>query len=187
MSTYTSLFPTGSVIGEWTVIGEPAMDNRSRAKIPVRCSCGNETEVYGYHLKRGNSTQCENCSRGTSPTYRGIANKAHRSAIIGGIQNFQITANSLSKSCEEQSGTCIISGEALTTDNSVAVRYSSNEGYTIENTALVSETAKGLMGTMCVNEYVLHCYNVVQNATNQSPIEDFFDKRGKEDEHADDE
>jgi len=182
MSTYTSLYPIGKMVGEWTVIGEPVMDDRSRAKIPVRCSCGNETAVYGYHLKKGKSTQCKTCSSGKSPTYLGITNKAYRSSVIGGIQEFNITANSLSESFVEQSGTCVISGEPITTGDSVAVRYDSNEGYTIENTALVSQTAKEMMGSLCINDFVQRCYNVVQNVTKQSPIEAFFNKRGNENE-----
>lgn len=177
MSSYASKFPTGSQIGEWTVIGEPVMDESSRAQIPVRCSCGDEHLVYGYNLAKGKSTQCLKCSSGQSSTYLGLANKAYRSSIGSGVQNFQLTASDLSESFMKQSGACALTGEPITISDSIAVRIDNNEGWTVTNTAIVSNEAKSWMGNLSLNEYVARCQTVVQN----NPIEEFFNRREQDD------
>jgi hypothetical protein len=48
----------GDTFGEWTVIG--TADEKKR--VPCRCACGKEKEVYATLLYRGKSTSCRRCS-----------------------------------------------------------------------------------------------------------------------------
>lgn len=177
VSKYLSTFPIGKQIEEWTVIGEPVMDDSSRAKIPVRCSCGEETEVYAYHLSKGNSTRCKKCTTGKSDAEYGLRGKTYRSAVAAGVQAYSLSASDLSESFSQQHGTCAISGDPLEWTQTAVVRYSNEEGFTPENTCLVTKTTFTMMNNMSVQEFQSFCENV----TEKNPIEEFFNRREKDD------
>lgn len=49
-------YAQGQKFGEWELLRHVKKD-----KWLARCSCGIETEVYVYHLTKGNSTRCRAC------------------------------------------------------------------------------------------------------------------------------
>lgn len=55
--------PIGSIYGEWEVIGDSFIDGKNNTRIPVRCSCGYETNINKYCLLNKNeSLSCKSCS-----------------------------------------------------------------------------------------------------------------------------
>jgi recombination endonuclease VII len=55
------LMQAGQTFGQWTVIGDPALENH-QMKYTCRCSCGSVKRIAASHLRLGKSTKCIKCS-----------------------------------------------------------------------------------------------------------------------------
>lgn len=62
--------PLYETFGEWKVIGpsfrEPStkVKGQRRARVPVRCSCGFETDIrYDHLMNKNQSNACRSCTR----------------------------------------------------------------------------------------------------------------------------
>src|SRR5664279_3688258 len=49
--------------GNWTVIKRSGNDEEGAVRWFCRCDCGNESTINGSNLRRGQTSQCVNCSR----------------------------------------------------------------------------------------------------------------------------
>ena len=190
MSKYAKQYPIGTIVGSWIVIGSPVADKRGRPKIPVRCICGNETEVYAYHLLKGKTTRCKKCAIGKSPTEYGLAGRTKRewvfnsnlSSTLYTNTNYTINAVDLSQSFSNQNGECAISGEPLTWSNTSVVCYDRDKGFVPDNICLVSKTTSDIMNEMTVQEFSSFCEHAIENIKKNNPTEDFLNKREKNNE-----
>lgn len=60
---------TNQRFGKLTVIGINSKDNRGECKWLCKCDCGNQTVVYGSHLRKGVTVSCGCVMRSTSKTH----------------------------------------------------------------------------------------------------------------------
>lgn len=69
---------TNKQFGELLVIRLYEKDKRSECKWLCKCSCGNETVVYGSHLRKGNTVSCGCVMRTTHKTHGDSKTRLYR-------------------------------------------------------------------------------------------------------------
>lgn len=172
---YANSTPVGTRFGKWTVTATPFTDQRGRAKVHVKCECGNESNVFLFSLTKKRSTQCKTCSSGKSATLGSLANRVFRVGLGEGV-DYKLSPEFLSQSLSLQSSKCAISGEPLTVLNLSAARWDSTIGYTPENTVLVSNTMKQALSVMKTD--VKHFVGMVATPSTQyNTVQEFLNKR----------
>lgn len=107
----------GAVYGKWTVLGEnPVRSKHGEVMQFVRCDCGFETSVQGYHLRSGASKGCSPCVS-PFPSYKNI-HGSYMSNLLGNAKSRKmevfITITDLYDIWEHQNGKCALTGWNLT-------------------------------------------------------------------------
>ena len=117
---YSDQIPIGKQFGSWTVLEEPTLDDAGRAKVTVKCVCGEVGERHAYNLVTGRTSQCKTCSSGLSPTFQGLSNRYMRSAIGAG-EMYTLSSKDISESFSKQASACALTGEPLDIQNAAIV------------------------------------------------------------------
>ena len=156
-SKYDGQFKSGHKFGAWSVIdgkitGKPA-------HMDVQCECGTVSCIDVYSLKHSRSTNC-GCHR-----QQMIGDKAAHWKGSNGISgttlyrnslrsNGNLTQTELAKIFVDQSGTCVLTGEALRSDNAAIQRIDATQPYNTSNTRWVHTSVSSMANNGIVNAYV---------------------------------
>ena len=176
---YSSQISVGDQFGSWTVTGDPFTDDKGRAKVEVKCDCGDIHTSEVYNLVKERSTQCKKCSSGMSPTLGSLSNRYMRSAIAEGVE-YDLSPENLSESFSRQANTCALTGVSLSIENSSPVKINDDLGLVPSNTILVASEVKDKMGGLDAASFIGMCQTVTNYVPTPKPkmtVKDFFDKR----------
>ena len=180
-SKYEKLCPVGKRFGSWVVDGCVSKDVKGRAKVGVKCDCGQSQRIYAHQLVHGKTTQCKKCSSGQSPTTASYSNKIYR-GVIGSRQDCSISPETITQTYALQNETCALTGQVVPLHSAVAVQWDESKGYGPGNTIITSTAMQKTMAGMDGQTFVNMCSEVIQhNPINKvTSIQEFFDKREKE-------
>jgi len=176
---YSSQIGVGDQFGSWIVTGAPFTDDKGRAKVEVKCDCGETYTSEVYNLIKKRSTQCKKCSSGKNNTIASVNAKYLRNAAGSGIE-YTLSPENLSESFSRQANTCALTGVPLSIENSSPVKINNVLGLVPSNTILVASDVKEQMGNLDAVSFIGMC----QTVTNTTPtpesrmtVKDFFDRR----------
>ena len=176
---YSSQISVGDQFGSWTVTGDPFTDDKGRAKVEVKCDCGDIHTSEVYNLVKRRSTQCKKCSSGLNPTFRSLSVRSMRSAIAEGTA-YDLSPENLSESFSRQANVCALTGAPLSIENSSPVKIDGSLGLVPSNTILVASDIKEKMGGLDAASFIGMCQtvtNIVPTPKSHMTVKDFFDRR----------
>lgn len=181
---YQQMFQEKQIYGKWEIQStQIKRDKNNNAKVLCKClRCGSVKMVYCNNLSTGKTTSCRDCSskgkiESKNPAWNDdnqiIPNRMIARYVNSDI-SFELTEQDLIKKYQEQNGTCAItsapislnyaSSIILTSGSSPSVPFSltrinSNEGFTYNNTLLVSGEVNQ-MSTAKRNFLIQQCVNL---------------------------
>lgn len=178
-SKYLNQFWLGQKFQEWEVVDNAIyFDDKSRAHVKCRCSCGTEDSVNCHNLVNGSSTRCVKCglsyesrSFSNNPNWKGegqipktilttIAASAEQRNIPYSITSTQ--ANALFN------GTCTVTGQSISAENGTAklIAFNNNLGYSPDNVAWVHNSVASVVNKFeskqKFDEFINMCVNVAK-------------------------
>jgi hypothetical protein len=167
----------GKNFGDLKVIEERLRNKNGHIKYLCECVCGNKTEVFGTHLRRGNSTSC------------GCKNKINKNGGITGDLWYNITSHKTSKRASrknlefgltkeyiynlfiEQNSKCALSGIVITLpkrwdDKSYTAsldRIDSKKGYVIGNVQWLHKHINVMKNIFEQDMFIFLCNQISNN------------------------
>ena len=182
-SKYTGKFKPGHKFGHWTVIDGAAIG--SPARLVVHCECGIEKEVDAYTLVKGKSTSCGCIIRTgeSAPNWKGVnglsktaisRNLTHTSTS-GGVVGSTISFKDATSVYAMQSGTCGVTGQALTETSARLERIDPSKPYNSNNVLWVHNSISPVVATYGVQGAITIANSVVSNTSQPNNI---FEKLG---------
>ena len=176
---YSSQISVGDEFGSWTVTGDPFTDDKGRAKVKVKCACGDTHTSEVYNLVKKRSTQCKKCSSGLRPTFGSLSVRSMRSAIAEGTA-YDLSPENLSESFSRQANVCALTGAPLSIETSSPVKINDSLGLVPNNIIVVTSDIKEKMGGLDAASFIGMCQtvtNIVPTPKSHMTVKDFFDRR----------
>lgn len=177
-SKYNGKFKAGHSFGHWTVVDGQTVG--SPAKLHVVCECGTDKYVDAYTLVKGKTTSC-GCVRvgEQAPNWQGI-NGVSKTTITRNMNRVrECTVNSIQAAnvYVSQSGTCALTGQALSPTTARLERIDSNKPYEANNVLWVHNSVSPMTATYGVQGTVTAANSIVSNT---SQLNNIFEKLGFE-------
>jgi len=192
-SAHTGLFKTGQVFGKWTVVSDDLFfvkdenDGSRRAKVKVRCECGNEQLLKPTRLNN-NLKGCYDCTRSKhgseNPSWKGVGDlcsleysRIKRQAKNRGIV-FSLSKKYVWELFEQQNKKCALSGQDIELVPNFYIkrgrkqtasldRINSKLGYVEGNVQWVHKDINMMKNAYDLQYFIEMCKLVVNNKINK--------------------